>query len=113
MQFRSRGFPQDLIEGKLLNREKIRIVLDEDLEVSRLYPLTDENDVRYQDSIAFISDPRTFLFANRTNGLYKVRANDWSSVWLWAYDFIIHQWVGVFLIYIIHLIISLIRYIQI
>ncbi len=36
-----KGFVQDLIAGKSLNREKIRIILDEDPDVSGLYPLND------------------------------------------------------------------------
>jgi hypothetical protein len=42
-----KGFVQDLIAGKSLNREKIRIILDEDPDVSGLYPLNEQNEARY------------------------------------------------------------------
>jgi hypothetical protein len=32
-----KGFPQDLLGGKPLNEEKIRVILDEDPDISGLY----------------------------------------------------------------------------
>ena len=34
-----RGLPQDLLSGKAVNRSKVRIILDEDTDVSGLYPM--------------------------------------------------------------------------
>ncbi len=52
-----KGFVQDLIAGKSLNQEKIRIILDEDPDVSGLYPLNEQKEARYQGLIPFISEP--------------------------------------------------------
>ncbi len=57
-----KGFVQDLIACKSLNREKIRIILDEDPDVSELYPLNDQKEARYQDSIPFISEPSDLFY---------------------------------------------------
>jgi hypothetical protein len=60
-----KGFVQDLIARKSLNREKIRIILDEDPvhpDVSGLYPLNEQKEARYQDSIPFISEPSDLFF---------------------------------------------------
>ncbi len=48
-------FVQYLIAGKSLNREKIRIILDEDPNVSGLYPMNEQKEARYQP-IPFISE---------------------------------------------------------
>jgi hypothetical protein len=46
--------------------------------MSGLYPLNEEKAAKYQDSIPIISEPSDlYFFENRTNGLDKVRANDW------------------------------------
>jgi hypothetical protein len=52
-----KGFVQYLTAGKSLNREKIQIILDEDPDVSGLYPLNEQKEARYQDSIPRISEP--------------------------------------------------------
>ncbi len=39
-----KGLVQDLIAGKSLNQEKIRIILDEDPDISGLYPLNEEKE---------------------------------------------------------------------
>ncbi len=44
-----KGIVQDLIAGKSPNREKIRIILDEDPDVSGLYQLNEEKEVKHQD----------------------------------------------------------------
>jgi hypothetical protein len=46
-----KGFHHDLIAGKSLKREKIRIILDGDPDVSGLCPLNAQKEARYQDSI--------------------------------------------------------------
>jgi hypothetical protein len=66
-----KGFVQDLIAGKSLNREKIRIILDEDPDVSGLYPLNDQKEARYQDSIPFISEPSDLFYL-------KIEQMDWT-----------------------------------
>ncbi len=67
-----KGFVQDLIAGKSLNREKIRIILDEDPDISGLYPLNGEKEAKYQDSIPFISDPSDLFHL-------KIEQMSWSS----------------------------------
>ena len=67
-----RGLPQDLLSGKAVNRTKVRIILDEDSEVSGLYPLDESSEIQYQDSIPFISEP-TDLFYLQTEKM------DWST----------------------------------
>ena len=57
-----RGLPQDLLSGKAVNRTKVRIILDEDSEVSGLYPLDESSEIRYQDSIPFISEPTDLFY---------------------------------------------------
>jgi hypothetical protein len=52
-----KGFVQDLIAGKSLNREKIPKILDEDPDVSGLYQLNEQKEARYKDSIPFNSEP--------------------------------------------------------
>jgi hypothetical protein len=66
-----KGFVQDLIAGKSLNREKIRILLDEDADVSGLYPLNEQKEARYQDSIPFISEPSDLFYL-------KIEQMDWT-----------------------------------
>ncbi len=56
-----KGFVQDLIAGKSLNREKILIILDVDPDVRGLYPLNQEKEAQYEDSIPFIIE-QTELF---------------------------------------------------
>ncbi len=67
-----KGFIQNLIAGKSLNREKIRIILDEDPDVSGLYPLNEQKEARYQDSIPFISEPGT-----EPSDLFFLKQNKW------------------------------------
>jgi hypothetical protein len=57
-----RGLPQDLLSGKSVNQSKVRIILDEDSEVSGLYPLDESREIRYQDSIPFISEPTDLFY---------------------------------------------------
>ena len=56
-----RGLPQDLLGGKSLNRENIRVILDDDSEICGIYPLEsglDENyEQHYQTSVEFINEP--------------------------------------------------------
>ena len=49
--------PKDLLSGKAANRSKVRIILDEDIDVGRLYPMNESKEMKYQDSISFISEP--------------------------------------------------------
>jgi hypothetical protein len=66
-----KGFVQDLKAGKSLNREKFRIILDEDPDVSGLYPLNEQKEARYQDSIPFISEPSDLFYL-------KIEQMDWT-----------------------------------
>ena len=67
-----KGLPQDLLSGKAVNGSRIRIVLDEDSDVSGLFPLDGSNEVQYQDSIPFIGEP-TDLFYLQTESM------DWTT----------------------------------
>jgi hypothetical protein len=77
-----KGFVQDLIAGKSLNREKIWKILDEDPDDSGLYPLNEEpeKEAKYQDSISFINKPSDLFYLKITNGLDKV----WVIGWKWS-----------------------------
>ncbi len=66
-----KGFVLDLIAGKSLHREKIRIILDEDPDVSGLYPLNEQKEARYQDSIQFMSESSDLLYL-------KIEQMDWT-----------------------------------
>ncbi len=55
-------FVQDLEAGKSLNLEKILISLNEDPDVSGLYPLNEQKEARYQDSIPFIREPSDLFY---------------------------------------------------
>ncbi len=64
-----KGFVQDLIAGKSLDR--VRIILDEDPDVIGLYPLNEQKEARYQDSIPFISEPSDLFYL-------KIEQMDWT-----------------------------------
>ena len=64
-----RGLPQDLLSGKAVNRskvriilDKVRIILDEDTDVSGLYPMNESKEMKCQDSISFISEPTDLFY---------------------------------------------------
>ena len=63
------GLPQDLLGGKSLNQENIRVILDKDSEICGLHPLDENNEQHYQESFEFISEPGrpTDLFYFRLN----------------------------------------------
>ena len=68
-----RGLPQDLLSGKSVNQSKVRIILDEDSEVSGLYPLDESHEIRYQDSIPLLVSPQIFVICKpkRWNGQHS------------------------------------------
>ena len=51
------GLRQDLIGGKAVNKVNILLILDENPDICRLYPLTKDKEQHYQDSIEFIGGP--------------------------------------------------------
>ncbi len=51
-----KGLPQDLLGGKSVNRENIRVILDLDHDICGLYPLDKNHEQHYQDSIEFVED---------------------------------------------------------
>ena len=51
-----RGLPQDLLGGKSLTRQNIRVILDYDADISGIYPLDEDYNQHYQDSFEFIND---------------------------------------------------------
>ncbi len=54
------GLRQNLIGGKSINKINIRVILDDDPDICRLYPLSKDKEQHYQDSIEFISEPTDF-----------------------------------------------------
>ena len=63
---------QDLLSGKACNRANIRIILDEDPDISGLYPLDEKKQPHIEESISFISEP-TDLY------LIKIEEMDWTK----------------------------------
>ena len=63
---------QDLLSGKACNRANIRIILDEDPDISGLYPLDEKKQPHIEESIAFIREP-TDLY------LIKIEEMDWTK----------------------------------
>ena len=57
-----KGFPQDLLGGKSLNKKKIRVILDEDPDISGLYPLDGNQEPQFKDSIPSISEPTDLFY---------------------------------------------------
>ena len=70
-----RGLPQDLLGGKSLTRQNIRVILDDDADIGGIYPLDDDRNPHYQDSFEFINDPArdTDLFYLQTEQM------DWTT----------------------------------
>ena len=52
-----RGLPQDLLGGKSVNRQNIRVILEANPDMCGLYPLDKDKEQHYQYSIEFISEP--------------------------------------------------------
>ena len=67
-----KGLPQDLLGGKSVNHENIRVILDADPDICGLYPLDKNHEQHYQDSIEFIGEP-TDLFYLQTEEM------DWTT----------------------------------
>ena len=69
------GLPQDLLGGKSLNQENIRIILDKNSDVCGVYPLDEDDEQHYQESFGFISEPGrpTDLFYLQTEQM------DWTK----------------------------------
>ena len=63
---------QDLLSGKACNQIKIRIILDEDPDISGLYPLDKDKQQRIEDSIPFICEPADLF-------LLKLEELDWRK----------------------------------
>ena len=67
-----KGLPQDLLGGKSVNRENIRVILDSDHDICGLYPLDKDHQQHYQDSIEFVED-QTDLYYLQTEDM------DWTT----------------------------------
>ncbi len=52
-----KGLPQDLLGGKALNKENIRLILDSDQDICGLYPLDNDCEQHRHTSIEFFSEP--------------------------------------------------------
>jgi hypothetical protein len=57
-----KGFPQDLLGGKSLNKETVRVILDGDPHISGLYPLDGKQEPQFKDSIPFFSEPTDLFY---------------------------------------------------
>ena len=68
----AKSIHQDLLSGKACNRIGVRLILDEDPDISGLYPLDKDKQPHIEESIPFISEP-TGLF------LLKVEEMDWRK----------------------------------
>ena len=70
-----KGLPQDLLGGKTLNRNAIRVILDSDPDICGLYPLDENREQHLQTSIEFISEP------GRDTDLYYLQTEemDWTT----------------------------------
>ena len=67
---------QDLLSGKACNKIGVSIILDEDPDISGLYPLDKEKQLHPEESIPFISH-RSLFAQNRKNGLEKITLAEW------------------------------------
>jgi hypothetical protein len=56
-----KGLPQDLLGGKSVNRENIRVILDSDHDICGMYPLDKNHEQPYQESIEFTSSGDTVI----------------------------------------------------
>jgi hypothetical protein len=83
-----RGLHQDLISGKAVSKINIRVILDNNLDICRLYLLTKDKEHNYKDSIEFIGEPTDFFYLqtkemdwtrfNAATG-YKSGTSDWDT----------------------------------
>jgi hypothetical protein len=51
-----KGLQQDLLGGKSVSRENIRVILNSDHDICGVYPLDKNHEQHYQDSIEFIEE---------------------------------------------------------
>ena len=79
------GFPQDLLGGKSLNQENIRVILDKNPEISGVYPLDENDDEHYHESFGFINEPA------RDTDLYNLQTEE-SSTTIRATTYGIADW---------------------
>jgi len=80
-----RGLPQDLLGGKSLTRQNIRVILDDDADIGGIYPLDEDCNPHYQDSFEFINDPArdTDLFYLQTEKMDCTTLDDLTGYDLW------------------------------
>jgi hypothetical protein len=62
-----RGLPQDLLGGKSVNRQNIRVIWDAKTDICGLYPLDKDQEQHYQNSIEFISEPTDLFYLQTEN----------------------------------------------
>ena len=67
-----KGLLQDLLGGKSVTNANIRVILDTDSDICWLYPLDENHEQHYQDSMEFIGVP-TDLFYLQTKDM------DWTT----------------------------------
>ena len=80
-----RGLPQDLLGGKSLTRQNIRVILDDDADIGGIYPLDEDCNPHYQDSFEFVNDPArdTDLFYLQTEKMDWTAFDDLTGYDLW------------------------------
>ncbi len=76
--------PQDLLGGKSVNREKIRVILDSDHNICGLYHLDKNHEQHYhdQDSIEFVED-QTDLYYLQTEDMNWTTYDNLTGFDLW------------------------------
>jgi hypothetical protein len=69
---------QDLLSWKAYNKIGVRIILDEDPDISGLYPLDKEKQQHLEESIPFIGVPTDlYLLKIEKKGLDKIPQAEW------------------------------------
>ncbi len=77
-----KGLPQDLLGGKSVNRENIRVILDSDHNICGLYPLDKNHEQHNQASIEFIEE-QTDLYYLQTEDMYWTTYDNLKGYDLW------------------------------
>jgi hypothetical protein len=82
-----RNLPQDLMGGKPVNRENIRVIFDEDQDICGLYPLNDKHEATFQNSIQQIyNSVQTMHWTKFKRMIYGIDAWDIRRISLSNYQ---------------------------
>ncbi len=77
-----KGFLQDLLGGKPVNRENIQVILDSDHDICGLYPLDKNHEQNYQGSIEFVEE-QTDLYYLQTEDMNWTTYDNLTGYDLW------------------------------